>query len=120
MTAVITNLNSPDLTSNIPSTFQYTKHTHTHTHTVVTLTYTIPSRPSARRPIPEETVVYTCEVEGPTLTWSNMLFQNDLILITNHVVGETQEDDDTGWQQDSKPRDLGDRGTVVDLCSTNV
>lgn len=85
---------------------QYSLHfpiyqTHTHTHTVVTLTYTIPSRPSARRPIPEETVVYTCEVEGPTLTWFNMHFQNDLTLLTTHDVGETQEDDDTGWQQDS-------------------
>ena len=66
-------------------------------------------------------MVYTCEVEGQTLTWSNMLFQQDLSFVgTIHNVGETQVDDNTGRQQDWKPRDLGDRGTVVDLCNTDV
>ena len=77
------------------------------THTVVTLTYTIPSRPSARRPIPRETVVYTCEVEGATLTWDNIRFQQDLTLVGHQSVGQTLVDDDTGQQQDLKPRDLG-------------
>ena len=65
-------------------------------------------------------MVYTCEVEGVSLRWSNMLFQNDLILLTTDNVGDTREDVDTGWQQDVKPRDFGDRGTVVDLCNTDV
>ena len=109
------SLNHLDLTGTLSLHFP-TYHTHNMyntyalicTHTVVTLTYTIPSRPSARRPIPGETVVYTCEVEGTTLTWSNVLFQNDLTWVGSiHNVGEMQVDDDTGQQQDLKPRDLG-------------
>ena len=98
--------------------FRLCYHTH-NTHTVVTLTYTIPSRPSARRPIPEETVVYTCEVEGVSLRWSNILFQNDLILLTNRV-GVTQIDDNTGWQQDANLVILGTEEPAVDLCNTDV
>lgn len=71
-------------------------HTRTHTSTAVTLTYTIPSRPVARRPIPEERVVYTCEVEGATLTWTNPLFQDLTFVYALHEMGDNFTDDAAG------------------------
>ena len=65
-------------------------------------------------------MVYACEVEVPTLTWSNVLIQNDLTFLINDDVGETQEDDDAGRQQDVKPCDLGDSETIVDRCVDNT
>ena len=46
---------------------------------VVTLTYEVLGRPGAVRPIPGETVVFTCEVETETLTWINEAFQSNTI-----------------------------------------
>lgn len=38
----------------------------------VTLTYEIAGRPDGVRPITGETVIFTCEVEGNTLTWQSL------------------------------------------------
>jgi len=50
----------------------------------------------ARRPIPEERVVYTCEVEGATLTWTNPLFQDLTFVNALHEMGDNFTDDAAG------------------------
>ena len=65
---------------------------------VVTLTYEVLGRPEAVRPIPGETVVFTCEVEGETLTWDNEAFQSSTIsfIRVNNPVGDRSTDANTG------------------------
>ena len=66
---------------------------------VVSLTYEISGRPEAIRPIPGETVVFTCEVEGQTLTWGNVAFQPPMtisFISRNNPVGNIGEETNTG------------------------
>ena len=78
---------------------------HTHTlniySTVVTLTYEVQGRPDAVRPIPGETVVFTCEVEGETLTWENVAFLSSSIsfIRVNNPPGDRSTDSNTGTVQ---------------------
>ena len=63
---------------------------------MVTLTYEVSGRPEAIRPIPGETVVFTCEVEGETLTWENVAFGTISFIRVNNPVGDRTIDANTG------------------------
>ena len=63
---------------------------------MATLTYEILGRPEAIRPIPGETVVFTCEVQGETLTWDNTVFGTVSFIRVNNPAGDVQEDANTG------------------------
>jgi hypothetical protein len=64
----------------------------------VTLTYEVLGRPEAVRPIPGETVVFTCEVEDETLTWVNTAFLSSSIsfIRVNNPPGDRATDSNTG------------------------
>ena len=64
----------------------------------VTLTYEIVGRPTAIRPIPGETVIFTCEVEGQVLTWRSPGIdagQRDIVP-SSFMVGERGNDTTSG------------------------
>ena len=65
---------------------------------MVTLTYEVIGRPEAVRPIPGETVVFTCEVEDETLTWANTAFLSSSIsfIRVNNPPGDRATDSNTG------------------------
>ena len=66
---------------------------------MVSLTYDISRRSEAIRPIPGETVVFTCEVQGRTLTWENMAFGTVSFIKVNNPVGDVQFDANTGEER---------------------
>lgn len=63
----------------------------------VTLTYEIIGRPEAVRPIPGETVTFTCDVEGSTLTWISPLIDGGIRnLLSTTVLGTRRRDSTSG------------------------
>ena len=65
----------------------------------VSLTYEVMERPEAIRPIPGETVVFSCEVEGTVLIWNSVSFipPNDITFVAAlDPVGRPKADPITG------------------------
>lgn len=69
-----------------------------HYSTDVTLIYEIAGRPDEPRPITGETVTFTCEVEGGSVTWTSSAISNGVITLIPSVnrIGEPNMDDASG------------------------
>lgn len=62
----------------------------------MSLTYEIANRPEGVRIIPGETVVFTCEVEAPTLFWRSGVIDGNLTTIVPSLGGDPRMDVSTG------------------------